>query len=248
MSMIIQPATSRHAKPIAYVQKQVWPDENSNLQRIRAVLRDDTHMTLVALVNHQVVGFVDAFETTSNSGVLRWEIDLLAVNPAFQGRGLGKQLTLAATQAGKKRKRTLARGLVAIDNIASQRTFASCGYKSDQVEHGLYIYTEAKAPSHPTLRENSSLLLSGEGLGRVERAGMPVRARSISVSTLRYQGLWVEESWTTEQLKLAQQLKEHTQQDVVGAVIPSYEAESIENVLDAGFSLVGYYHWWRLKY
>lgn len=224
--MIIQHATSRHAKPIAYVQKQVWPDENSNLQRIRAVLRDDTHVTLVALVNHQVVGFVDAFETTSSTGMPRWEIDLLAVNPAFQGQGLGKQLTLAATEASQRRNRTLARGLVAVNNIASQRTFASCGYESDQIEHGLYIYTDTDDLIEPVITSPKNM---------------------ISVSTLRYQGLWIEESWTTEQLKLAQQLKEYSQQDVVGAVVPSHEAESIENVLKSGFSLVGHYHWWTLK-
>lgn len=223
--MIIQLATSRHAKPIAHVQKQVWPDEDSNLQRIRAVLRDNTHVTLIALVNQQVVGFVDAFETTSGAGVLRWEIDLLAVDPAFQGRGLGKQLTLAATKAGQQRNRTLARGFVAVNNIASQRTFARCGYHSDQVEHGLYIYTGTESLTERVLASKKNV---------------------IAVSTLRYQGLWVEESWTTEELHLAQQLKERTQQDVVGAVIPSYEAKSIQNALQAGFSLVGHYHWWTL--
>lgn len=225
--MIIQLATSRHAKPIAYVQKQVWPDENSNLQRIRAVLRDDKHVTLIALVNHQVVGFVDAFETTSGAGVPRWEIDLLAVNPAFQGRGLGKQLTLATTKAGQQRGRTLARGLVAVNNIASQRTFARCGYHSDQVEHGLYIYTGRDSSTESVIASKKSL---------------------ITVSTLRYQGLWVEERWTEQQFKMAQQLKERTQQDVVGAVIPSHEAECVQNALNAGFSFVGHYHWWTLKY
>jgi len=66
----------------------------------------------------------------------------------------------------------------------------------------------------------------------------------IAVSTLRYQGLWVEDRWTAEQFSIAQQLK----QDVVGAVIPLHQAESVQNALKAGFSLVGHYHWWTLKY
>ena len=224
--MTIQFATLQHAKSIADVQERVWPEEESNLGRIEAVLQDDNHVTLVAIVNQQVAGFVDAFETTSATGVLRWEIDLLAVDPAFQGRGLGKQLTLAVTKAGQQRNRMLARGLVAVNNIASQRTFARCGYQSDHVEHGLYIYSDDYAPAQPVIASKKNL---------------------IAVSTLRYQGLWVENSWRAEQLKLAQQLKEETQQDVVGAVIPLHQAESVENAIKAGFFFVGCYHWWKLN-
>ncbi len=46
-----------------------------------------------------VAGFVIAFSVNSRQGTW-WEIDLLAVHPDRQGRGLGRQLIRAAAAGG----------------------------------------------------------------------------------------------------------------------------------------------------
>ncbi|MGB0387076.1 MAG: GNAT family N-acetyltransferase [Ardenticatenaceae bacterium] len=230
-TITIQPATPQDALGIASVQARVWPSEQADMARITDVLQDATHTTLVALANKQVVGFVDCFETRPASGIRRWEIDLIAVDPDFHRRGVGTRLMAGANAAGHARGITVARAFVATSNIASQRTFARCGYQSDWIKRDLYICNQP--PTRSTKVGRPQEIAPTEGL--------------IPVSTLRYRGWWIEERWTLERLSAAQDLLHHQESQVVGAVIPLHQPAAIQAAKQAGYFFVGQFHWWKMK-
>src|SRR4051812_12129153 len=122
----------------------VWPDSTVNTYRIEKVLNDPTHLTMVYEIKEQVVGFADGFLTTSGDGIKRWELDLLAVHPDFQRRGIASALVTANTEIGKSMGAEIARGLVAVDNIGSQRAFSKSGYETNGVVCELMIASGEK--------------------------------------------------------------------------------------------------------
>lgn len=219
----IRQASPNDTHAIANILESVWPDEQADLARLAAVLKMPTHVTLVWLANQQIVGFIDAFETQAANGSRRWELDLLAVNPAHQGQGIGRQLIAAAKEVGIQRDIPFTRALIASHNIASQRAFARCGYQSDGKAHELYVSSKRSHYAHL----------------------MPTQSTLIPVSTLRYQGAWLEERWTTQALTAAQHLREQNKWDIVGAVIPLAQPQSIQAAKEAAFEPIGRYSWWK---
>ncbi len=76
----------------------VWPESVISVDRVKYVLSDTVHATTVSVNEGDVVGFADGFLTTSEDGTKRWELDLLAVQPEFQRRGIASALIAANTQ------------------------------------------------------------------------------------------------------------------------------------------------------
>jgi ribosomal protein S18 acetylase RimI-like enzyme len=133
----------------------------------RAHVQDATCALWVAEERDDVVGFVSAFLTTSRRGERRWEIDLVAVRPDSQGRGLGPRLIAAACEDGRKHQVALARALIRVDNVPSQRAFEKVGFATDGEVYRRLLW-------------------------RPETGGVPERTVGIPVDTLIYRGLWVE--------------------------------------------------------
>ncbi|MDQ4074960.1 MAG: GNAT family N-acetyltransferase [Chloroflexota bacterium] len=210
---------------IVGVMRRVWPEEAVSLAHLVEVLKKGQRATLVAVQGDRIAGLVDCFETWTGAGRRRWEVDLLAVHPDFQGQGIGGRLVAAGTERGRAWGAVVARALVATDNVASQRTFARCGYCTDGVEHAVYLSTR------PAVRHSELDARPG-----------------ISVSTLRYNGLWVEEPWTIERLVAAQSVRQDESLDMVGAVISLDDIQGIRSAKQAGFKLVGHYHWWTVEW
>ncbi len=86
-----------------------------------------------------LIGFVDAFLTISEAGVLRWEVDLLGVHPAQRGRGVAAALIAASVKAGFAIGADRARALVRIENVASRKAFERCGFQAMEAEQILYV-------------------------------------------------------------------------------------------------------------
>jgi ribosomal-protein-alanine N-acetyltransferase len=133
----------------------------------RSHVQDETCALWVAEERGDVVGFVSAFLTTSRRGERRWEIDLVAVRPDSQGRGLGPRLIAAACEDGRKHQVALARALIRVDNVPSQRAFEKVGFATDGEVYRRLLW-------------------------RPETGGVPERTVGIPVDTLIYRGLWVE--------------------------------------------------------
>ncbi len=203
----------------------VWPDSSINSERIVGVLNDADHSTMVFVTEGIIAGFVDGFLTTSIEGVKRWELDLLAVHPDFQRRGIASALVTANAEVGKSMGAEIARGLVAVDNVGSQRAFTKCGYKTDGVTCELRVAVDA--------RLFPAIIVGND------------RSPIIAVRTINYIGLWVEGE--QNKIGLAKGLIELSsgKYDLVGAVLPT---QKVQNILDSesmGFEKVGRYQWWQ---
>lgn len=136
----IRNANSDDITAVAETMNSVWPESSVSSERIMGVLADRSHSTMVAVCEGRVVGFVDGFLTVSQDGLKRWELDLLAVHPDFQRRGIASALITANTQNGQVMGAELARGLVAVGNVGSQRAFAKSGYETDSAICELMVF------------------------------------------------------------------------------------------------------------
>ncbi len=81
MAPTLRDATVDDAPALARFIPTIWRDDNPDVEFVASALRVLTRRTMVALDGNTLVGFIDAFPTTSKDGVERWEIDLLAVAP-----------------------------------------------------------------------------------------------------------------------------------------------------------------------
>lgn len=215
----LRAATVADVPVLARVMAKVWPGEEVSAAQIARAIEDAAHGTLVAVVGGEVAGFVDSFATRPAPGTVRWEVDLLAVRPAFRGQRLGSALVRAATALGAERGASSARALVATGNVASQRAFSAAGYGNDGALHELYLSS-----------------------GR--NGAAPVRDSLLPVTTFRYEGLWIEPPWTADRFAAALAALDETGRDVAGAVLPLADPSVIEAARAAGYAPVERYHWW----
>lgn len=213
------------APAIAAVKRAAWPDDTADVSLITRAIRGADHVTHAALTN-RVVGFVDGFTTTSIEGVRRWEVDLLAVMPGSQGQGIGTRLIAASTAAGRERGAALARGLVHVQNLASQKAFEKCGYEASGI-HSLYV-------------------LSGD-MPVSTVAADAINPYVIPVQTYNYVGAWLEGDLSLDGLQIVKRLRAACGWDVAGAVISHSDKTIIQAAFDAGYTHVGDYQWWTLE-
>ncbi|MCB9454915.1 MAG: GNAT family N-acetyltransferase [Anaerolineaceae bacterium] len=225
MEITIRPAVVGDAAAIAAVKDAVWPEETSEPGRIARVIACGEHTSFIAEYGGQVVGFVDSFTTYSPMETARWEVDLLAVHPDQQGRGIGRALVSAASQSGHESGATFARALIQTHNTASQRVFARCGYRSDGVARDLYVATRGVAIPQPVFQDTNL----------------------IEVRTFNYNGLWVEGHLTIDSLSraLTRLAANSHEYGLAGVLISSCDAALTEAAMSLGYTLVAAFHWWR---
>ena len=185
----------------------------------------DESRTLVATIDGAVVGFADGFITAGPGGVRRFELDLLAVAPAAQGRGVGGRLLQAslalAAEAGARRIRALVRS----ENGAMRRLCHCHGFTRSPGSFELFII-EPQAVAPKSRRHD---------------------ARLIAVETLAYAGLWLEGELSQAAINEAHRLASRSDLALIGAVIPG-DAAPTGNLLRAnGFQRIGAYHWWTIN-
>ena len=207
---------------IISIKQRVWPKEPARIGHIQSTLTHPQHAVVAARWNGNLVGFADGFITCSATGLRRWEVDLLAVHPEYQGRGLGTRLVEASLEAGARKGAQVARGLVRLDNLASQRVFARCGFFKIPPELALYVST-------------------GSGDLRACEMG---KGRLIDVQTFSYRGLWLEERLTESTLTAAAYACWSRNLDLAGALIPAVDVLAAKAAQRLGFSQVGVYQWW----
>ncbi|HLV34677.1 MAG TPA: GNAT family N-acetyltransferase [Spirillospora sp.] len=216
-------AEPAHAVLIGKVKTCVWPDEPVDTCQIERALQRPDHVSYVALtVTGAVAGFVDAFPTRSVDGRLRWEVDLLAVHPDYQGQKLGQRLVAAVTDAGFGAGMMLARALVQIDNHACQGALRRCGYATDGQVYQLIIST-AQADTLDSVPDGTHL---------------------IEVETMNYNGLWLEGTITTASLRAGQTERTRRGCDLVGALIPVEQADLLAAAQALGYTPVEQFQWW----
>lgn len=205
---------------IAQIKSLTWPDEPVRRERISEVLADPGHHTLIAWYGEAPAGFIDAF-ITEESSVQRWEVDLLAVAPAFRGRRLGDTLIEQSCRRAGASAVRLCRALIEVNNTPSRISFERSGFESDGSIFHLYV--------------------SDEALVEVLEA----RREQIEVTTLNYRGIWILPPFHKSDLLNARGRLQSTGSDLVGAVIPAAETQACRQAAEMGYGIVGAYQWWQ---
>jgi GNAT superfamily N-acetyltransferase len=212
--------TLRDAQGIIEVDRETFGDCDYTPGYIVALQADPRQSAWLAVdaKSGRVAGFVSAFDTHSMTGA-RWEVDELAVRPAFQGRGLGTQLVArAALGASTPPGLTEIRAMIATGNVASQRAFGKNGFHPAAAVDLLLYQVTGRAPrpraeGAPAVRTADiedapviaalaarpvsdivALLHRPENVCLLAEQGETVLgcAELIHVRTLQYQGFWIE--------------------------------------------------------
>lgn len=231
MSIEIHQAMPTDAPHILNIQQAVWPTDGADGQavsRIAEVVAQPDHATHLAFWGDTPAGFVDGFMTHTPEGLPRWEVDLLAVHPSFRAKGIAAKLVMLSAETGYGRGAKFARGLVEIENIGSQRTFAHCGFRLEPEACALYVSDEIILKNVPT-----------------KPRPLPLNPSCIGVRTLNYDGVWVENDITPVTLLAAIALQSQESYQLTGAVIPLADKDAIKAAELTGFTLVGHYQWWK---
>jgi ribosomal protein S18 acetylase RimI-like enzyme len=219
-------ATPADAEDIARLIAAVWPGQAVHPARIRRALAEEDRSTVLALAAGEVVGFVDGFLTRSDDGRPRWEIDLLAVQPAARGRGIATQLIRESATAGWAAAAETLRALIRVGNTGARLAFERSGFAADVEREGLYVCDCPERLDIPELPDGLHLL---------------------SVSTLMYSGLWLEGRLSERSFSAAASECAQRGLDLAGAVIPERKGHLTRAASAAGYERIGEYHWFRLE-
>jgi ribosomal protein S18 acetylase RimI-like enzyme len=198
------------------VERATFNESPYSAEQIQAMLTDSPQRAWLAFEQGSVAGFAVAFVTNGLLGSC-WEIDLLAVTPAWTGRGLATRLIQAASEHGTQ-VACRARAFVANDNPASVRAFTRVGFRAGPETCRLLIYRSKgailRSGSSPGIAVSETTLpveakdwlmrfpeidlpshdfRSGLTLLLAEKDSRPAGyAELIEVQTLLYHGVWIE--------------------------------------------------------
>jgi GNAT superfamily N-acetyltransferase len=206
------------------VKQVIWPEETADQELVAAVLESPDHSTLVAQKQREITGFVDGFLTRRGKETC-WEVDLLAVEPESRGERLGEALVRANCAVGFEQGADACRSLIQVDNIASQKTFARCGFKLDEAPHMLFVTTE----------------------GDIPRDKADSARRIIPVVTMNYRGVWLESQFSYADLIAAKSAIGRDGGGIAGAVIPEALNASCQAAEALGYVPIGVYQWWHYR-
>jgi L-amino acid N-acyltransferase YncA len=187
----------------------------------------------------EVVGFASAFVTVGVRGYGRWEVDLVAVRRDSQRQGLGTRLISHTCRAGESKEVSLARALVRVENVASQRAFKKAGFTTDGQAHHLVLWSPGQGD---TISSDESSVKRSDPISTGHVALLPM-------DTLTYRGLWIEglTSVCAEEqrlaLKTAQSIIAREHRDNAGALIPVGKASCLAADLREEGVVHGEYTW-----
>lgn len=240
-------STIEDAEALLAVERCSLGDSPYTPAEALAVLSRAEHRAYLALVAGQPVGFCSCLETPATDGP-RLELDMLGVLAEHRGRGIATSLLRAAMTDARGRGVRHFRGVVAVDNVGSQRAFERAGLRRDPSPRDLTVLEVlgdtplpylpegwgadavlagvVEAPTRPPLRFDAG------GPGREvlrlrDEGGRPVALAEVqAVHTLAYSGLWLERHWAASPgalLALARGLVERARAlglDEVGYLAP----------------------------
>ena len=185
-----------------------------------------SNLILAAELDGALVGFAANFLTRSAVGESRFELDLLAVDPAARGRGVGFALVARCIQAACKSGADSLRALVRADNLTMSRICARAGLLCLARPHQLYI-----ADAEPMIAP-----------GTVAHA-----AHLVAVDTLTYSGIWLEGKLSQAAIDQAHQRARAENRSRIGALVPAVDEQSAALLTRSGFISVGAFFWWSLR-
>lgn len=193
--------------------------------RVRRVLSGGN--TFVAIADDEVAGFVSNFATRDAPGGSRFELDLLAVAPAWQGQGIGGRLVARSLLVASESGASTARALVRCENKPMQSICCRHGFQRSADVYQLFV-SEERPAVYPAARANQAWI--------------------IPVETLTYSGYWLEGGISQSSIDAIRQLlRTHRERAVTGAVVPQSYRTTIDLLRSNSFEPIGEFDWWTLR-
>ena len=224
---VLRRADHADVAAIDAVVREVWGQEILP-DVCQAQIEGDASALWVAEEQDEVLGFISAFLTVDRAGCRRWEMDLVAVRPEQQGRGLGRRLIKRACRDAAGQAACLARALIRVSNVPSQKAFQRVGFTTDREVHRLLLWPPGTVEGPTRCPESVSL---------------------VAVDTLTYRGLWIEgltRALPSEQRSAVRMARATISQEDrlnTGALLPAEEEHRLAaDVRDQGV-LHGEYYW-----
>ncbi len=134
-------------------------------------------------------------------------------------------LVEASTIEGRARGAEMARGLVAVDNVGSQKLFSRCGYYTDGTSYNLLVYGSRSHELSAKREEEMTFILP--------------------VKTMNYTGFWVEGELNLKSLEQGKKQLFATDFDLVGAAIPENQNNLVRDSFAIGYEKIGRFQWWQ---
>ena len=186
--MLIRPfdGSRRDAEGLLAVERETFAESPYNADEVIHLLTNGEQRAWLAVAEGKVTGFVTAFPTYTLHG-RRWEVDLVAVQPTFQGQGTATELIKATVEGAGGHSLDTVRALAATDNLASQRAFTKAGFTPSEAVCHLLLNEIRGSVSRPqdsgpvTVRD---LALSTEEAGAMLRLGEGLTLRPDDVLAL----------------------------------------------------------------
>ncbi|MCY3978144.1 MAG: N-acetyltransferase [Chloroflexi bacterium] len=224
MKVMIGRATPEDALAIASLAADALATRiDADSPRVRKILNEG--LTFVARIDESIVGFASNFFTFDREGRRRFELDLLAVAPGAQRRGIGGRLAEASLAAARDSKPVLIRTLLRSENWSMQRLCRRYGFTRSPGQKQLFV-THPR-PAIRSCRKHCAYL--------------------IRVETLSYSGIWLEGGLSQAAIDDALWKASRSDTSVIGTVIPS-DASPLAKMLRANsFKSVGEYNWWTIN-
>lgn len=226
MKIRIAVATNDHALDIVRVAGEALSARiDAESPRVRRIL--EAGNAFAAIAENQVLGFVSYFTTRDALGSSRFELDLLGVAPAWQGRGIGARLVDHSLQAARESDATTVRALVRCDNMSMQRICSRRSFARSNHAYQLWV-SQAGTPV-------------GNACGKTA-------ARVIAVETLTYSGYWLEGELSQGTIDEARRLlRADSERALIGAVVPVSDQITFDLLRANSFARIGDFHWWTLR-
>ncbi len=225
MSVSVRRPAPSDASAIAAIAEKTF-GEPFDRDRIEGLLKAGRDYSLIALDAQGIRAFADNFITVSETGAQRLELDLLAVDPKAQGRGIGRRLIAESLLLARELDVPLIRALVRSENLVMRRLCASSGFAISEQSYDLYV-------ASPEPGWNGPLDIEGTHL--------------VPVETLAYSGIWIEGSLRRAGILRALSVASAQQLQRVGALVAQSNRAPAQLLADNGFQAQGTYNWWTLK-
>ncbi len=208
---------------VARLLQSVWPDQLPADEVLTATLAAADVVTRLAFITDLPIGLTSCFVTLAADLQPRWELDLLLIDPAHQGRGFSAALLQDALSLRPPDCR-LTRALVADGLAARTRMYRRAGFLPDEPPLQLWIRSLQSAQA-----------------GRVD-----VPARLINVTTLLYHGAWLEDVSSPQHLAAAAAIQDQRSLATLGTLLPADGDYLAAAAARLGYAAVGRYRRWTV--
>lgn len=223
--IVYRPAIRSDAASLADLIHRAMGDDADNAH-LAAVLAIPSHFTRLAVVDDALIGFVDGFLTQSPEATWRFELDLLAVDEAWRGCGVGAELVRSILESAEQTPATMIRALVRAGNMPMETLMSRAEFKAESALYELWVKSVgALGPQLPHPPDD-------------------VQAGVVPVTTLTYRGVWLEGD--INELLIAKALS-HALRDraeIVGATVPD-DSPFRHTLQHMAFDMAGVYRWWH---